>query len=680
MISQAELLLSEMHRISCSEYRTLNTNYTSLHTNYTSQRQRPLQAIPPVLEFTGNARDVTEQIMDDIREMIWESEQNSTFKAHCKDSAQDSSCTYAIQFTPLTNKPLETPVRNSFPKPHFYKEMSKSGKPMTLNTRMFTPTFDIVKAKVNGNGHSSLFPSQITVSEKPRTTQCIHTDAKTMSGPVNAVVGKTNPCKTSAFEKSFPIKSATGSSSWTGACRRSPKKIQRRHLSTVEETVREEEKEIYRQLLQVVTGKTYLSTTSILPPPGSRCLSSNNSICGQPGASSLSSLEPYSLDAESSSYQPSLSFLQPSILTTEPQSSNTNDLKFARDTRVTNNHQLFNEYNHTSQSQSEGSSSDSVIIIDSDSKEEEPPSQSIFQALLWIKEISSNYDSRARERSRQIEKEKARALLLQKERLRDHSVQESVDLHLRVPLEKEIPVTLRQTRDNSLQQAEIEFPEITEEMEREIKRALFGGSQDQVLSDGFRLTITRKDIMTLNNLNWLNDEVINFYMNLLMERSKRKGYPKVHAFNTFFFPKLKSGYQAVKRWTKKVDIFSMNILLVPIHLGVHWCLAVIDFRKKSVTYYDSMGGLNNEACRLLLQYLKQESLDKKGVCFDSNGWVLTSKRSEEMPQQMNGSDCGMFACKYADYITKDKPITFTQRHMPYFRKRMVWEILHQKLL
>lgn len=27
---------------------------------------------------------------------------------------------------------------------------------------------------------------------------------------------------------------------------------------------------------------------------------------------------------------------------------------------------------------------------------------------------------------------------------------------------------------------------------------------------------------------------------------------------------------------------------------------------------------------------------------------------------MNGSDCGMFTCKYAEYITKDKPITFTQ--------------------
>ena len=67
-------------------------------------------------------------------------------------------------------------------------------------------------------------------------------------------------------------------------------------------------------------------------------------------------------------------------------------------------------------------------------------------------------------------------------------------------------------------------------------------------------------------------------MNMLMERSKQKGFPTVHAFNTFFFTKLKTaGYAAVKRWTKKVDIFSVDILLVPVHLGVHWCLAVSIF-------------------------------------------------------------------------------------------------------
>jgi len=33
---------------------------------------------------------------------------------------------------------------------------------------------------------------------------------------------------------------------------------------------------------------------------------------------------------------------------------------------------------------------------------------------------------------------------------------------------------------------------------------------------------------------------------------------------------------------------------------------------------------------------------------------------QDIPQQMNGSDCGMFACKFAEYVTRDARITFSQ--------------------
>ncbi|KAM4797057.1 sentrin-specific protease 1 [Rhinophrynus dorsalis] len=620
---------------------------------------------------------------DDMKEMIWESESISVFKGYCKEAAQESLCTNNLQFTPLQHKCLEKTVMNSHHKSNFFSEMSKSDKGMATEDHMkFAQSADLIKGRQNGNGHATTFPSKFMTSQKQRAARTFHMEARKPSGSINTVAGKVNHPHSSAFEKSFPIKSPALSSSWVGACRRSPKKMHRRYHSTVEETVREEEKEIYRQLLQVVTGKTFLSTksTSILPPQVSRCLSSSNSISGQHVASSLSSLEPCNFDAEPL-YQQSFSDQQPSNQTSEPLIRISSDCNLACETRGANIHQPYQDHSCSVQQPHQGSNS--VIVIDSeDASVEEPRSHPFFRAELWIKELTSLYDSRARERRRQIDEQKAHTLQLRNQRLQERPVQDCVDLNLRVPLEKEIPVTLHHKQeDGRLQQEEREFPELTEEMEKEVKRALFGGSQDQVLSEGFRLTITRKDIMTLHSLNWLNDEIINFYMNLLMERSKQKGLPTVHAFNTFFFPKLKSaGYQAVKRWTKKVDIFSVDILLVPIHLGVHWCLAVIDFRKKSITYFDSMGGLNNEACKILLQYLKQESLDKKGIHFDSNVWLMTSKKSEEIPQQMNGSDCGMFACKYADYITKEKSITFTQHHMPYFRKRMVWEILHKKLL
>nr|KAF6497654.1 SUMO specific peptidase 1 [Rousettus aegyptiacus] len=511
-------------------------------------------------------------------------------------------------------------------------------------------------------------------------------------------MGKSNHhCHVSAYEKSFPIKSVP-SPSWSGSCRRnllSPKKTQRRHVSTAEETVQEEEKEIYRQLLQMVTGKQFsvAKPTTHFPLHLSRCLSSGKNTLTNPLFKNGNSCAAQIIGSDTSSSGSA------SILATQEHlshsvyslSSYTPDVPFgSKDSDLLHQSQHHHSPPHqldnlpSSNTQSEGS--DSVILLKVKDSQTPTPSPTFFQAELWIKELTSVYDSRARERLRQIEEQKALALQLQNQRLQEqeHSVHDSVELHLRVPLEKEIPVTITQETEkkgHKLTDSEDEFPEITEEMEKEIKSVFRNGNQDEVLSEAFRLTITRKDIQTLNHLNWLNDEIINFYMNMLMERSKEKELPSVHAFNTFFFTKLKTaGYQAVKRWTKKVDIFSVDILLVPIHLGLHWCLAVVDFRKKNITYFDSMGGINNEACRILMQYLKQESIDKKRKEFDTNGWQLFSKKSQEIPQQMNGSDCGMFACKYADYITKDRPINFTQQHMPYFRKRMVWEILHRKLL
>uniref|UniRef100_A0A8C4STT6 Ubiquitin-like protease family profile domain-containing protein n=1 Tax=Erpetoichthys calabaricus TaxID=27687 RepID=A0A8C4STT6_ERPCA len=155
-------------------------------------------------------------------------------------------------------------------------------------------------------------------------------------------------------------------------------------------------------------------------------------------------------------------------------------------------------------------------------------------------------------------------------------------------------------------------------MEDEVHKALSHSNPDEVLSSAFKQRITCRDLQTLGHQKWLNDEVINFYMNLLITRSEQEGGLKVYAFNTFFFPKLcAGGYQAVRRWTKGMDIFEKDIIFVPLHLGVHWCLAVSEFGVVS--------------------------------CFK---W--------EVPQQMNGSDCGVFACKYADYIARDKPINFTQ--------------------
>lgn len=99
-------------------------------------------------------------------------------------------------------------------------------------------------------------------------------------------------------------------------------------------------------------------------------------------------------------------------------------------------------------------------------------------------------------------------------------------------------------------------------------------------------------------------QVINFYMNLLMERNKKQGYPLLHAFSTFFYPKLKSGgYQAVKRWTKGVNLFEQELILVPIHRKVHWSL-VVSREGLLLGVWIMTIFLNNEGC----PFLSSESL------------------------------------------------------------------------
>ncbi|XP_026874501.2 sentrin-specific protease 2 [Electrophorus electricus] len=227
-----------------------------------------------------------------------------------------------------------------------------------------------------------------------------------------------------------------------------------------------------------------------------------------------------------------------------------------------------------------------------------------------------------------------------------------------------------------------EFPRLTKEMQQEVSAALAQRDPNLVLSSAFKLRITQRDLATLQEGSWLNDEVINFYLNLVMARGEQTlGGRKVYCFSTFFFPKLLAGgHHAVRRWTKAVDLFLYDVVLVPLHLGVHWSLAAVEFRSKSVRSYDSMGQRHDDICNLIMMYLKEEYRIKKGKDLETLKWTVTSTRSAEVPQQRNGSDCGVFVCKYADCIARAQPFSFRQCHMTYFRKAMIWEILKQRLL
>ncbi|CAL9688935.1 unnamed protein product [Knipowitschia caucasica] len=186
-------------------------------------------------------------------------------------------------------------------------------------------------------------------------------------------------------------------------------------------------------------------------------------------------------------------------------------------------------------------------------------------------------------------------------------------------------------------------------------------------------TLTLDDLSTLASESWINDQVINMYGDLIMDC----GNSKVHFLNSFFHKKLLSrGYEGVKRWTKQVDLFSQHLILVPVHIEVHWCLVAADIIRKKVCLYDSQRiGLQKVAWNIL-KYLMKEAKEKKQTAFE-DGWTVSMM--EKIPQQTNENDCGVFILEYSRCLALSEALQFSQRDIPFIRKRIYKELCECKL-
>jgi len=227
------------------------------------------------------------------------------------------------------------------------------------------------------------------------------------------------------------------------------------------------------------------------------------------------------------------------------------------------------------------------------------------------------------------------------------------------------------------------YSAITEKMHNTIITSLRKEEEDVVQK--FNINIIKRDLYCLTGENWLNDKVLEFYLQEVAVRSqsphwRSTGLPRVHCMSTYFFLNLiMRGYEgSIQRWNKDIDIFTFHLVLVPIHLQEHWCLAIIDFRTKALLYYDPMGGENMPALSALLNYIGQEHLHKKGRPLDLKPFAKAMVK--DFPEQENTADCGMFVAKAAEFFTREQPVNFTQDDMPYFRKRMIWEIIKGTLI
>ena len=135
--------------------------------------------------------------------------------------------------------------------------------------------------------------------------------------------------------------------------------------------------------------------------------------------------------------------------------------------------------------------------------------------------------------------------------------------------------------------------------------------------------LIREHFICLRPSTWLNDEVINFYMLMLKERDelmcdKVATRKPSHFFSTHFVTKMlgykvdQYDYPGVKRWTKKLKVFSYDKIFFPINIrDTHWTLLVVYVQKRELIYYDSMNGSGEIYLKRFMQWVKDEARENK---------------------------------------------------------------------
>ncbi|XP_056421885.1 LOW QUALITY PROTEIN: sentrin-specific protease 6 [Hyla sarda] len=108
------------------------------------------------------------------------------------------------------------------------------------------------------------------------------------------------------------------------------------------------------------------------------------------------------------------------------------------------------------------------------------------------------------------------------------------------------------------------------------------------------ISVTNEDLHCLNEGEFLNDVIIDFYLKYLVLEKLRDKAEKIHIFSSFFYKRLNQRerrnlqdtanltlqqrrHGRVKTWTRHVDIFQKDFIFVPLNEAAHWFLAVICF-------------------------------------------------------------------------------------------------------
>ena len=163
--------------------------------------------------------------------------------------------------------------------------------------------------------------------------------------------------------------------------------------------------------------------------------------------------------------------------------------------------------------------------------------------------------------------------------------------------------------------------------------------------------IQAKNLLSLFDENWLNDEVID-YMGAILQTQNENAM----VFSSYFFTRLltkeKYDYNQVKKWWLKVSP-AVRHLYIPINVdNNHWIFLRLDFVSKIIQLWNSMdestttpnqtylSAAEKYVKDVFLQISNMPNMEVQNKMWGGE-WTFVDE-SVNSPKQTNGYDCGPF--------------------------------------
>ncbi|KAK7282889.1 hypothetical protein RIF29_11993 [Crotalaria pallida] len=204
------------------------------------------------------------------------------------------------------------------------------------------------------------------------------------------------------------------------------------------------------------------------------------------------------------------------------------------------------------------------------------------------------------------------------------------------------------------------------------------------------VSLSKRDVDLLQPDTFINDTIIDFYIQYLKSQIEEDEKPRYHFFNSFFFRKLadmdknpssasdgKAAFLRVRKWTRKVNLFKKDYIFIPVNFNLHWSLIVIchpgeavNFNDKEldkspkvpcILHMDSIKGSHSGLKNLMQSYLWEEWKERHRDALDeglSSRFLNMRFLPLVLPQQENSFDCGLFLLHYLELFLAEAPINF----------------------